>query len=121
MALRSQGYHANHSYLVHVRVNGSVAVTLPGPNGELDRVDELGSVETFDDLGLSQYYRFETSIDDRWLQIRVNTVSKKLDLRELPHVFTRGRVVFQSAFCRAVLHYLKVEHTGGASTNASDS
>lgn len=107
VSVRNQGFYANFGWLVHVREDGGVHITIPkSEEGDYD-TEELGA--TSPPMGRTDpFVRFDVAVTDDGLKVQVDGVKWSKPLRELPYVFTRGRILFQTAFARAGIRHVRV-------------
>lgn len=107
IALRSQGYLADNEHLAWLNESGLVNRTGPSHGASGKDEHRVGQLPDFDpsDTG---FVRFRVSIDDRQWVISVGDLVCEVPLSEMPHVFTRGRVMFQSFQCRAVIRRVRI-------------
>jgi len=106
--LRSQGFYVNFGYLVHLYPDGRVLTTAPKNEAEYDPqrdVELLGRVEDFA-AERDDFVPFDVQIEEGMLRASVGTVNA---VKDMPFVFTRGRILFQTAHTRAGLRNVRVE------------
>jgi len=108
VAVRSQGYLANYEHLAWLGNDGIVHRT--GPDVEAKGKDEhtLGQLSTFDP-SREQFVPFDIRMDDKAWSIRIGDVHQEISHTDLPHVFGCGRILFQSACCRAAIKKVQIE------------
>jgi len=106
IALRAQLPWANWEHLALVRSNGRVTHTArksEDPNTHYDV--ELGTITNYDP---SAPTAFEVSFDDQEWTMRVGTVESSVPAAALGHVFSSGRILIQTYFCRVGIQSLEV-------------
>jgi len=106
--LRSQGFYVNFGYLVHLYPDGRVLTTVPKKEAGYDPqrdVELLGQVKDFA-AERDDFVPFDIQIEEGMLKASVGTVNA---VKDMPFVFTRGRILFQTAYTRAGLRNVRVE------------
>jgi len=108
IALRSQGFYANLGILVYIRPTGQVSLVTP--TDEVGNMTDtpLGEVAPFAEREPGAFASFDMTIDDTTLKIKVDELEREVLLVNLPQVYTRGRVLFQTLFTRAGLRRVRV-------------
>ncbi len=104
--LRSQGYLADSGHLALLRMNGEVAMTQPAP-GRPHQDVEIAEIEGFDP---NQFVPFDISIDESVWSIRIGSVEHTTPIVDLPHVFSKGRIIVEGQFCWVCLRTLEVSN-----------
>jgi hypothetical protein len=106
--LRSQGFYVDFGYLVHLYPDGRVLTTVPKSEPGYDPqrdVERLGQIENFA-TETNEFVPFDVQIEEGVLRASVGTVNA---VKDMPFVFTRGRILFQTAYTRAGLRNVRVE------------
>jgi hypothetical protein len=104
--LRSQGYMANSGHLALLRADGVVAVRQEFDDGRLPDVD-IGKLDNFDPTD-PQPIPFDITINETSWKVRIGSVEHTTRIRDMPFVFSQGRIVVEGQFCWACLRTLKV-------------
>ena len=107
--LRSQGYMANSGHLALLRANGEVAITREVEGRHHEDVD-VGKIEGFDPTHPG-FIRFDVTINESEWNIRIGSVQHTTRIRDLPHVFSEGRIVVEGQFCWICLRTLEVSNS----------
>ena len=108
IALRSQGFYANLGILVYLRRNGEVAFVKPIDEMGNMTPSVLGRVKPFGERSANDFAKFDITINDQSLVVNVDELHYETELTELPHVYSQGRVLFQTLFARAGLRRIRV-------------
>ena len=106
IAVRSQGYLANHEHLVWLRASGDVYRTSPGFSAQEKEEQKVGQIDHFDP---ESFYPFDIAIDQHRWTIKIGPIQEEVRLVDLPHVFPQGRIMFQARRSRAAVKNVKVE------------
>jgi hypothetical protein len=106
IALRSQGFYANFSHLVGLDVDGKVWRTVPEDGQGKSQGDDIGRIDGFDP---QEFTPFDVAINEKELRVAVGPVKKTFAVNEMPYVFGRGRILFQTWLTRAGVKNIKVE------------
>lgn len=108
IAVRSQGYLANHEHLAWLGSDGIVYRTGPGMEAKDKDEHSLGKLSTFDPSA-EQFLPFDIRMDDKAWFIRIGDVHQEIPHTGLPHVFSSGRVLLQAYRCRAAVKKVQIE------------
>jgi len=108
IAVRSQGYLANHEHLVWLGSDGIVWRTSPDARAENKDEHQLGQMPSFDPL-TGQFLPFDVRMDDRVWSIKVGDIQWDIPLTDLSHVFNSGRILLQAYRCRAAIKKVRIE------------
>ncbi len=104
--LRSQGYHASSGHLAVLRANGEVAFTQEGEGGHTDI--DIGKLKDFDPHAPG-FVPLEVMIDEQIWEIRIGSIAKRVLIRDLPLVYSEGRVILEGQFCWMCLRNLQAK------------
>ena len=108
VAVRSQGYLSNYEHLAWLGSDGVVHRTGPGIDPRTKDEHEVGRLSDFDPSA-RQFVVFDICMNRAGWSIRVGDVQQEVPLKDLPHVFPQGRVLLQTANCRAALKGIRIE------------
>lgn len=109
VAVRSQGFYANFGYLLHMHPDGRVKLSVPNPESDPpNEVTEFGCLDQLRD-NRAEFTSVSIQIDESALTFSAGVVRACVPLTDLPHIYPRGRVLFQTAFARAGLRRVRVE------------
>jgi hypothetical protein len=111
IAVRSQHYFANYGWLVPVDWHGYVKLAYPKSDLGVFETLVLGQVRPLSEPGPARFVAFDVTATSTTLSITVDDFHHEVRLTDLPFVPTRGRVLFQAAFCRAGLRRVLVERS----------
>jgi hypothetical protein len=67
--------------------------------------EPLGKISDFD---IRKFASFDISMDDNVLNIKVNNFSHSKKLRELPYVFSAGKIIFIAGACRIGIRNVEI-------------
>jgi hypothetical protein len=108
ISLRSQGFYANLGILIYIRPTGQVSLVTPTDDMGNMKDMPIGEVVPFADREPGAFATFDITIDDKKLIIKAGALEREVMLVDLPLVYTRGRVLFQTLFTRAALRRVRV-------------
>ena len=108
VAVRSQGYLANHEHLAWLGSDGIIWRTGPGMEAKGKDEHKLGQLSTFDP-STEQFVPFAIRMDDKVWSIGIGDVHQEIPQTDLPYVFSSGRILLQSAYCRAAVKRIRIE------------
>jgi hypothetical protein len=108
IALRSQGYLANHEHLAWLSSDGTTWRTGPGHSVRDKDEHKVGALPGFDPSGV-EYIPFDIRMDSNVWSIRIGDVQNDIPLTALPHVLGRGRILLQTRNCLAALKKIRIE------------
>jgi hypothetical protein len=85
-------------------------VSLVTPTDDMGNMKDMpiGEVVPFADREPGAFATFDITIDDKKLIIKADALEREVMLVDLPLVYTRGRVLFQTLFTRAALRRVRV-------------
>jgi hypothetical protein len=114
--LRSQGYFSNSGHLALLRANGVVAFTREvqevgrPPHEDVD----IGKIDGFDPAR-DEFIPFDIAIDEDAWTIQIGSVKHVEKIKDLPYVFSEGRIIIEGQFCWVCLRNLEVISLSGGS------
>jgi hypothetical protein len=105
--VRSQGYYADYGHLVYLDSAGQVLRTIPREPPPKAPDELIGRIPGFD-ADSDAYVPFIVSMDHAALRVDVGGVEGEFSVVEMPHPFSRGRVLLQGAFARVGIRRVAV-------------
>lgn len=106
--LRSQHFYANFGHLVFLGSDGTVSRTVPEDELGKYHDEQVGQIDGFDPDS-REFVVFDLSMDEEALKISVGSVRNSFAVRDMPYVFGKGHVLFQTAFARAGMRNIRIE------------
>lgn len=107
ISLRNQHFHANWGHMVLLRASGRVICTQPENDlGKYHDVD-IGPVPEFD-YGKQEFIDLMAEIDNNRLALSVGSLSKKLAVSDMPHVYGAGKIRISIAACRVRIREIEL-------------
>jgi len=92
-------------HLVLLRSNGDVARTARDEDPATHHDVELGKLNGYDP---ASFVPFAITFDDQALDIAVGTVKTRVPVKEIPFVFSAGRILVQTYMCRVGIRNLEL-------------
>jgi hypothetical protein len=106
--LRSQLCFANSGHLIYLNSDGAVLRTVPENDLGKYHDEQVGQIDHFDPDS-EEFVAFDVSIDEEALNVSVGPVQNSFAVRNMPYVFGRGNVLFQTYFARAGIRNIRIE------------
>jgi len=108
VSLRNQHFHANWGYLVFLRTNGKVQRTEPEDDrGKYHDVD-VGQLTDFD-YRSTDFLDLRAEFNDEQLVFSVGSVRARVNVSEMPYVYSAGKVRVSTSFCRVLIQEIELE------------
>jgi len=107
IAVRSQHFFANFGHLVLLNSQGAVSRTVPEDDVGKYRNEEFGQIHDFDPQS-EEFVEFDISMDKEALKVSVGPVRNSFAVRDMPYVFGRGNVLFQTYCARAGIRNIRL-------------
>lgn len=106
--LRSQHFFANFGHLVYLNQDGAVSRTVPEDDLGKYHNEEFGQIDNFNPDS-EEFMVFDLFMDEEALDVSVGPVRKRFAVRDMPYVFGRGNVLFQTFRARAGIRNIQIE------------
>lgn len=102
--VRGQHYFANFGHLIFVRQDGAFLTMRENDLGNYHD-EPIGEIRDFD---MNHFTSFDIMMDDKVLNININNLHVEKQLKQLPYVFSGGRIIFIAGYCRIGIRNIEI-------------
>ena len=107
ISLRNQHFHANWGHMVLLRANGRIVRTEPEDDqGKYNDVP-VDSIKEFD-YRKPEYIDLTVEMDDSNLSFSVGNITNKVDVAQMPYVYSAGKVRVATSMCRVIIQEIEL-------------